>query len=91
MIPIEGPSKRAQSRSSSYSPRDRERHDSGRGSLHESGKFLFCFVYMTCIPKVIHCSFAFNVDKFLTVYFVWVFFAQKEARKKKDANIWATD
>ncbi|KAE9548686.1 hypothetical protein FO519_008098 [Halicephalobus sp. NKZ332] len=33
MIPIEGPSKRAQSRSSSYSPRERERHDSGRGSL----------------------------------------------------------
>jgi len=33
MIPIEGPSKRAQSRSSSYSPRDRERHDSGRGSI----------------------------------------------------------
>uniref|UniRef100_A0A914Z7D2 SHSP domain-containing protein n=1 Tax=Panagrolaimus superbus TaxID=310955 RepID=A0A914Z7D2_9BILA len=38
MIPIEGSSKRAQSRSSSYSPRDRERNDSGRGSLHESGQ-----------------------------------------------------
>jgi HSP20 family molecular chaperone IbpA len=38
MIPIEGGSKRAQSRSSSYSPRDRERNDSGRGSLHESGQ-----------------------------------------------------
>jgi HSP20 family molecular chaperone IbpA len=38
LIPIEGTSKRTQSRSSSYSPRDRERNDSGRGSLHESGQ-----------------------------------------------------